>query len=155
MQEKVNKPSDKAIYKWFWKALDDYLSKNSLKQTKQRKVIVDEFLEMNPHVDAEQLYERLRKMGYAFGLATVYRTLNLLKEANLVDQLAFADGRSVFEVNAPGSHHDHLICVKCGVVVEFENEQIEQLQLGVAKKYGFILESHRLDLFGVCPKCIN
>ncbi|MDD9950880.1 MAG: transcriptional repressor [Zetaproteobacteria bacterium] len=154
MNKKVQSNSDETPYKWFWRALDDYLVKNSLKQTKQRKVIVQEFLAMNPHVDAEQLFERLRKMGYYFGLATVYRTLNLLKDANLVDQLAFSDGRSVFEVNTPDSHHDHLICTHCRKVVEFENEEIEKLQLKVAQHYGFSLESHRLDLFGRCPDCM-
>ena len=140
---------------WFWDGLDAYLSRNQLKQTKQRKLIVSQFLMMKTHVDAEELYESVRKEGHNIGLATIYRTLNLLKDAGLVEQSSFADGRAVFEVLKPGDHHDHLICVDCGKVVEFENEDIEDLQRKVAKEKGFDLTSHRLDLYGRCqtPSC--
>ena len=138
---------------WFWDGLDSYLSKNQLKQTKQRKVIVSHFLEMKPHVDAENLYESVRKKGYNIGLATIYRTLNLLKDAGLVEQNSFTDGRTFFEVSDPGNHHDHLVCTTCGKIVEFENKEIEDLQEMVAKEKGFILTSHRLDLYGKCLSC--
>lgn len=135
---------------WFWDGLDAYLARNQLKQTKQRKVIVDHFLRLNRHIEAEDLYASVRKKGHNIGLATVYRTLNLLKDAGLVEQSSFSDGRAVFELSKPGSHHDHLVCVECGRIVEFENKEIEDLQLQVAKKYGFKLSSHKLELYGHC-----
>lgn len=138
---------------WFWDSLDAYLARNQLKQTKQRKVIVHHFLNLNNHVDAEELYESVRQEGHNIGLATIYRTLNLLKDAGLVEQSSFADGRAVFELLQPGRHHDHLVCIDCGKIVEFENNSIEELQKKVALEKGFILTSHRLDLFGRCADC--
>ncbi len=138
---------------WFWDKLDQYLAKAQLKQSKQRNFIIEEFLRLNTHVSAEDLYSRLKSSEHNPGLATVYRTLNLLKEAGLVDQKQFSDGKAVFEILAPGTHHDHLICVACHKVIEFENDEIETLQEEVAKRYGFRLTHHSLDLFGYCTEC--
>ncbi|RYZ64204.1 MAG: transcriptional repressor, partial [Proteobacteria bacterium] len=132
-----------------------YLAKSQLKHSKQRNFIIEEFLSMNSHVSAEELYSQLKNMDHNPGLATVYRTLNLLKDAGLVDQKQFSDGKSVFEVMAPDSHHDHLICLLCHKVVEFENEEIERLQEQVAKKYNFKLTKHSLELFGHCSDCVK
>lgn len=137
---------------WFWETLDRHLQAKQLKQTRQRQDIVECFLGLGNHVEAEQLFQALRTRGLQVGLATVYRTLNLLKEAGLVEQKSFADGRSAFELVNPQEHHDHLVCVDCGVVLEFENEAIEKLQHAVASQFGFQLKSHRLDLFGTCQK---
>lgn len=145
-------PQNTTDFKWFWEELDRYLAAKGLKQTKQRRIIVDQFLKLNTHVDAEVLYGRIRNAGHDFGLATIYRTLNLLTEAGLAEQKSFTDGRSVFEVNLPDQHHDHLICLDCGHVLEFENQEIEDLQQKVASKYGFELKSHRLDLYGRCGR---
>lgn len=144
-------------YAWFWKGLDQYLADKKLKQTKQRNVIVSHFLNANDHVDAEGLHSMLKSSGFNIGLATVYRTLSLLKEAGLVEQRTFADGKAVYEVHNPDEHHDHLVCLDCGEVFEFENKQIEKLQTEVAKDAGFKLASHTLDLFGHCQKvkCSN
>lgn len=140
-------------YQWFWEGLDAYLARKGLKQTQQRKQIIELFLSKDDHIDAEELYELARRQGYHVGLATVYRTLNLLKDACLVSQNNFSDGRSVYELLKPGQHHDHLVCLSCGKVVEFENNEIESLQEKIAKEYGFVLISHRLDLLGHCSKC--
>lgn len=140
---------------WFWEALDLYLAKRQLKQTRQRRLIVDCFLRIDSHPDAEELHRKINKEGHKIGLATVYRTLNLLTEAGLVEQKSFQDGRSVYEVQEPDTHHDHLICGDCGKVVEFENAEIEALQEKIAADFGFRLKSHRLDLVGQCikPNC--
>jgi Fur family ferric uptake transcriptional regulator len=135
---------------WFWKDLDSYLLKNKLKQTKQRQLIVEEFLKLNPHVEADLLYSEMRKKGQTIGIATIYRTLNLLTDAKLVEQRVSQDGKSFFELSFPNSHHDHLTCLDCGKIVEFENNDIENLQLKVAGQYGFQLASHRLELYGFC-----
>ena len=137
-------------FAWFWEGLDQYLEQMGLKQTQQRRLIVQHFLAINSHVDAEELHRRVNGEGHDIGLATIYRTLNLLTEAGLIEQKSFQDGRSVFEVAHPGSHHDHLICTECGRVVEFEDQEIEDLQNKIASKYGIELKSHRLDLFGFC-----
>ena len=140
---------------WFVDQLNSYLGQHDLKQTKQRQIVVECFLRLNTHVDAEELHRVLNAEGHSIGLATIYRTLNLLKEAELVEQKSFADGRSIFEINQPDSHHDHLICDQCGAVFEFENSEIEVLQKSIAKTHHFELRDHRLDLFGKCliEKC--
>lgn len=140
-------------FSWFWKELDAFLVAQDLKQTKQRRIIVEKFLYLDTHIDAEQLYEVVRAEGHNIGLATVYRTLNLLKAAGLAEQQQFADGRAVFEVLVPHKHHDHLVCLDCGKVVEFTNDQIEKLQEQVAEENGFRLIDHRLDLYGRCRSC--
>ncbi|MBC7659964.1 MAG: transcriptional repressor [Chitinophagaceae bacterium] len=140
---------------WFWEKLNHYLAKSQLKHSKQRNFIIEEFLAMDSHVSAEELYSQLKNRDHNPGLATVYRTLNLLKDAGLVDQKQFSDGKSVFEVMAPDSHHDHLICLSCHKVIEFENEEIERLQELVAKKHSFKLTKHSLELFGHCSDCVK
>lgn len=146
--------SIKDEYSWFWDRLNVYLTKSNLKHSKQRNLIIEHFLDMNDHVSAEELHSHSREQGSSAGMATIYRTLNLLKDAGLVEQKQFADGKSVFELLRPDSHHDHLICTNCGRVIEFENEEIERLQEEIAKKFGMKLTHHSLDLFGVCvPSC--
>ena len=149
MQTVVGKGKD---FNWFWDKLESYLKAQDLKQTKQRKVIIEHFLNLDTHVDADNLHSAIRDSGHNIGLATIYRTLNLLMEAGLIEQQSFADGRAVFEVDRPGTHHDHLVCLDCGHVIEFENDQVEKIQQDIAEKYGFELRSHRHDLFGSCLK---
>lgn len=154
-KNKTKSQSGKDTFRWFWEALDSYLAEKNLKQTQQRRKLIELFLKMNTHVSAEELHEAARKAGHNIGLATIYRTLNLLAEADLVEQKSFVDGRHVYEVNMPGEHHDHLICLDCGAVIEFENEEIETLQEKIAQSRGFELKVHRLDLFGRCLKKDN
>lgn len=140
---------------WFWRKLDEHLKVKDLKQTKQRKLIVEELLHINDHIDAESLHKRIQEKDSGIGLATIYRTLSLLKEAGIIEEQKFADGRAVFEILDPNRHHDHLICIRCGKIIEFEDTTIERLQEEIAAKYGFKLISHRLDLYGRCqdPHC--
>lgn len=144
--------SKKDDYKWFWNSLNSYLAANQLKQSKQRNIVIETFLNSAKHIDAEKLHEILHAHNHNIGLATIYRTLNLLKEAKLVEQNSFGDGRSVFEINHPNDHHDHLVCLNCQKVIEFENDRIEALQLELTKNLGFELASHRLDLYAYCTK---
>lgn len=142
----------KSNNEWFWDRLNEYLVKENLKQSKQRNAIIELFLEMDDHVSAEDLHTYVREHNHNTGLATIYRTLNLLKDAGLVDQKQFADGKAVFEAILPDSHHDHLICTICDRVIEFENDEIERIQEEIALQHGLKLTSHRLDLFGECFK---
>ena len=150
----------KEEFGWFWDGLNVHLNRNQLKQTKQRRIILEEFLRLSGsdgitcnHVEAEDLHERVRSRGNNVGLATVYRTLNLLKDAGLVQQRSFVDGRSTFELLRPNSHHDHLICTECDTIIEFEDPVIEEQQRLVAERHNFVLTSHHLDMFGQCASC--
>jgi Fur family ferric uptake transcriptional regulator len=140
-------------YAWFWDRLDDYLKAHDLKQTSQRNIIVSKFLSMEKHVDIESLHSELRNNGENIGLATIYRTMNLLKNASLVEQHNFSDNKATFEVSHPHKHHDHLVCLICSKVEEFVNNEIEALQDSIAKERGFKLLDHRLELFGYCSEC--
>jgi Fur family ferric uptake transcriptional regulator len=131
-----------------WK---QYLQANSLNTTQQRETIVDQFLECRDHVSTDDLLEQTRKTNKKIGYATVYRTLKLLVEAGLAQQRDFGDGQTRYEIVS--HHHDHLICSKCALVLEFEDEEIEALQEKVAQRLGgFKIVHHRLELYGLCPK---
>lgn len=133
-----------------YQKLGDYLSRQKLKSTQQRKDIVDAFLQMQSrHVTIEELLEACRKTNAGIGYATVYRTLKLLVEAGIAEERQFQSGPAQFELESE-NHHDHLICTHCNRIVEFENARIESLQEKVAKDYKFELNSHKLMLYGVC-----
>ena len=119
-----------------------------LKLTDQRRVIARVLSEATDHPDVEQVYRRAAKLDPRISIATVYRTVKLLEEANILERHDFGDGRARYE-EASEEHHDHLIDVKTGEVVEFVNEEIERLQQEVARSLGYRLVGHRLELFGV------
>jgi len=104
------------------------------------------------HLSAEDVYKALLEKGEEIGLATVYRVLTQFEAAGLVCRHHFEGGQSVFELNR-GEHHDHLVCVKCGRVVEFFEEAIEERQRAIAERHGFTLEDHSLVIYGFCPHC--
>jgi Fur family ferric uptake transcriptional regulator len=129
----------------------DYLSEQGLNTTQQRELIVDQFLRCHDHVSIDELLARVRKRNRKVGYATVYRTLKLLVEAGLALQRQFGEGQARFEV--AGEHHDHLICAKCGLILEFEDDQIERLQDEIAQRLGnFKVIRHRHELYALCPK---
>ncbi len=144
-------PLSQMDHGWLWDQLDAYLARHGLRQTNQRKDIVNALIGMREkHVDAEKLHTTVKEMGLDIGLATIYRTLGLLREAGIVEQRSFTDGRAIFELSIPDEHHDHLICIDCGVVKEFENEEIEAIQVKIANSLGFSLSSHKLELYARC-----
>ncbi|MDA0272425.1 MAG: ferric iron uptake transcriptional regulator [Proteobacteria bacterium] len=104
------------------------------------------------HVSAEDVYKLLLQNGEEIGLATVYRVLTQFEQAGLVVRHNFEGGHSVFEL-ASDKHHDHIVCVRCGRVEEFADDEIEQLQKKVADKLGFELTDHNLNMYGMCPEC--
>ncbi|MBI1244674.1 MAG: transcriptional repressor [Alphaproteobacteria bacterium] len=119
-----------------------------LKMTGQRRVIARVLSEATDHPDVEQVYRRAAAIDPRISIATVYRTVKLFEEANILARLDFGDGRARYE-ETPEEHHDHLIDVKSGEVIEFHNEEIERLQREVARKLGYELVGHRLELYGV------
>ena len=103
----------------------------------------------NQHISAEDVYKILLDLGEEIGLATVYRVLNQFDDAGIVSRHHFEGGKSVFELSG-STHHDHLVCLKCGKVVEFEDEMIERRQLEIAQENGITLTNHSLYLYGEC-----
>jgi Fur family ferric uptake transcriptional regulator len=118
--------------------------------TEQRRVIARVLSDATAHPDAEELYRRASVVDPHISIATVYRTVKLFEDAGILERHDFRDGRSRYE-EIPESHHDHLIDVQSGRVVEFRNEDIEKLQRLIAEELGFELVAHRLELYGV-PK---
>ena len=134
--------------------LNDYVKLKSLKSTKQRDAIVKTFFDYGTeHIKIEELLAKSRKKNPKIGYATVYRTLMLLVEAGVALQRQFGNGQSQFELNHENQHHDHMICTSCGLIVEFKNNTIEDLQKQVAKKHHFNLSAHKMELYGVCQDC--
>ena len=121
-----------------------------LRMTDQRRVIARVLSDAADHPDAEELYRRASTIDPHISIATVYRTVKLFEDAGILERHDFRDGRSRYE-EVPESHHDHLIDVATGSVIEFRNEDIEKLQRRVAEELGFELIDHRLELYGV-PK---
>ena len=131
----------------------DYLLTQGLKSTQQRELILEEFLRAGSHLSTEDLYLRLRKKNPRIGYATVHRTLKLFAECGIAEQRHFGDGQARYEASSQDEHHDHLICLSCGRIVEFEDARIEKLQVEVAADHGFTIERHRLELYGTCQDC--
>ena len=128
------------------------LKQAGLKVTLPRMKIL-EILEQSEehHLSAEDIYKALIDLGEDIGLATIYRVLTQFETASIVNRHHFETGQAVFELNK-GSHHDHLICVKCGKIVEFVDEEIEEKQKSIAKNAGFRITDHALIIYGICDK---
>ena len=131
----------------------EFMLDKGLKSTRQREVILDEFLRVGSNISTEELYLRLRRKTPQIGYATVHRTLKLFAECGIAEQRHFGDGQARYEASDLDEHHDHLICVTCGKIVEFEDPRIERLQEEVARQHGFSIERHRLELYGCCESC--
>jgi Fur family ferric uptake transcriptional regulator len=120
--------------------------------TSQRRLIAETLLSSSKHLGAEELFYLVHKKNPRIGLATVYRTLQIMRENGIIEKRDFGDGCSRYE-DRKDMHHDHLICMKCGNVIEFDEPTIENLQMKVAEKKRFKVVTHRLELFGYCNKC--
>ncbi len=140
-------------FEHFRDLLQQYMAKKGLRSTDQRRLIIETFFEAPNHVSIEELLAVVRDKDPRVGYATVYRTLKLLAECGVAFERRFGDGLTRYELADDTSHHDHLICVECGSITEFEEPQIEVLQESIAAKYGFELRSHKHEMYGVCPDC--
>ena len=128
--------------------LEKLCLEKGLRMTDQRRVIARVLSEALDHPDVDQVYRRASGIDPRISIATVYRTVRLFEEANILERHDFGDGRARYE-EAPSEHHDHLIDVQTGEVVEFVDEEIEKLQQAIAKRLGYRLVDHRLELYGV------
>ena len=131
--------------------LTEHLARHGLKQTHQREAILDAFISADGHLTSEEIHELVRKESPDIGAATVYRTLKLFVDAGVANASTFRDGVTVYEHEL--HHHDHLICLGCGQIIEWECDEIEALQLQIARDHGYRLTRHRHHLFGYCPRC--
>ena len=120
-----------------------------MKMTDQRRVIARVLSDSTDHPDVEDVYRRASEIDPKISIATVYRTLRLFDIANIIDRHDFGDGRARYEVAAEGSHHHHLIDMKTGDVLEFENEELESIKRQIARELGYQLVGERLELYGV------
>ena len=133
--------------------LEEYISENNLKITKQRRIVLKVFLESKDHLSVEELYNKVLKTEPKIGLATVYRTLALLTKSGLALEMDFGDGQKRYESSYRSVHLDHMVCTKCGKILEFNHPLIEKYQDEVAEQNNFKITSHKLDLFGLCQDC--
>lgn len=135
------------------KVFRGYLQTKGLKYTMPREEILAIFLSIEKHVTAQELYENVHKKFSSIGYATVYRTLKHLSACGLCREVGL-DARSVRYEHLYGhSHHDHLICTKCGKIIEIVDKDIERIQERLYRKYGFIPQRHKFELYGECAGC--
>ncbi len=132
---------------------EDYLTKQGLNLTKQRETILRCLTEADQHLTAEQIYDQVKKKDASVGRATVFRTIKLLQECGLVDEIASLRGSAKFELKADRPHHDHMICVECGRILEFQSPMMEKFQDEAIRKQGFTALWHRHEIFGRCKLC--
>ena len=128
--------------------IENLCMEKGMKMTGQRRIIARVLSEATDHPDVEEVYRRAVRLDPRISIATVYRTVRLFEEASILERRDFGDGRSRYE-EAGEEHHDHLIDVQSGKVIEFRSQEIEALQRTVAEQHGYKLVGHRLELFGV------
>ena len=134
--------------------LAGYLERKGLRSTNQRRLVSEVFFRSNGHLSIDDVLTLAREQDPGLGYATVYRTLKLLVECGLASERHFENAVTRYEVTTGSEHHhDHLICVECRRIVEFEDEAIESAQDEVAARHGFTLVSHKHELYGVCAQC--
>jgi Fur family ferric uptake transcriptional regulator len=131
-----------------------HVARGGLNHSRTRDAVVEAFLATPGHVSVEELTAIVRGRGPAVGYSTVYRTMKLLAECGLAAPHDFGDGLTRYERALERAHHDHLICTGCGAILEFEDSGIEELQKAVARRHGFEVASHKLELYGRCASCI-
>ncbi|MEN4052436.1 MULTISPECIES: Fur family transcriptional regulator [Sulfurimonas] len=141
-------------YKQLLEDFKTLLKKNNLKFTIQREVILETLYNSNEHLTPEALHHLIqeRHPNLKTGIATVYRTLSLLEDSNVVTSLSFGAQGKKYELGAK-EHHDHLICTECGEITEFVDEQIEKRQHAITDELGFKMLDHSMQIYGICKKC--
>lgn len=141
------------------KKFDDYkeelkkiVKSKGLKYSTQREDVLKVLYNSKQHLTPEEIYSKVKKINKNIGLATVYRALSFLETEGLVSSISFGVEGKKYELNR-GHHHDHMICLNCGKIIEFYDEELESLQKEIAKKHGFELITHELNMYGICKDC--
>lgn len=146
MTESLQNPLQKPV-----QTFGDYLRHHNLTLTRQREDILATFLGAGQHISAEDLAAQVRAVNPRVGLSTVYRTLKLLVECELAEEHHFAGDVTLYEPLQ--RHHEHMICLTCSQIFEFEDEELEELKARIAERHGFKMVRHTLHLYGVCSAC--
>jgi Fur family ferric uptake transcriptional regulator len=133
--------------------LNAYMERKGLRSTNQRRLVSDVFFRKGGHLSIDDVLALVRESDPKVGYATVYRTLKLLVECGLANERQFGGTVTRFEIARHDDHHDHLICLQCKRIVEFEDGEVEQLQEALAKSHGFRLVRHKHELYGLCEVC--
>lgn len=131
-----------------------FIKSNNLKSSKRRDLVFDFVTQTKGHFTADEIYQALLKIDPEIGIATVYRTIRLLVDCGVLIEHTFSEKKGFFEVNEVNSkHHDHLICNTCGKIIEFHCDIIENHQQRIAEQHQFKINSHKLEIYGVCSEC--
>jgi len=133
--------------------LESFMNRRGLRSTGQRRLIIDKLFDATEHITIDGLLHEVRAIDPKVGYATVYRTLKMLTESGVVQEHKFGDGHTRYELADSEHHHDHLICLECGKITEFEEPAIEELQERVAARHGFQVQAHKHELYGRCADC--
>lgn len=139
---------EKNIYK-------NYIIKNSIRESKQREKILEIFLLTEGHSTIYELFENVKKEYKEIGIATIYRAMKIFCDAGLAEEVDVGDGNKRYEHKYNHKHHDHLICIHCGKIIEFSNDNIEKLQNDICNKIEFKPITHSLQIRGICKECNN
>ncbi|HLC16360.1 MAG TPA: Fur family transcriptional regulator [Thermodesulfovibrionia bacterium] len=131
----------------------EFLQNNELRYTKEREEILQGILSMQGHFDTEELLIQLRKQNCKASLASIYRTIPLLIQSGLIEEVIKTEKHTRYEVKYGKEHHDHMICQRCGKLIEFYSDKLEQLQNEIAHSYDFMPVSHILEIKGYCFEC--
>lgn len=132
---------------------NNFSKKHRLKSSQKRLFIIDYFLKQDKHYSVEELYNNIKNRMPGIGYSTVYRALKLLVSRGLAAERNFEKGLTRFEPVHKEGHHDHLVCIRCGAIIEFTNPAIEKIQNKIAKEYKFTVTDHKLEIYGLCQKC--
>jgi Fur family ferric uptake transcriptional regulator len=133
--------------------LTEYLREKNLKITPHRELILEIFLDQEGHRSVEDIYKSVKQQDPRVGYTTVYRTMKLLTECGLAREIDLADGITRYEHLFNHEHHDHMICMECGISIEFLNPEIEAIQDVASRQLGFKVADHKLQIYGLCRKC--
>jgi len=148
MQTQLSPPEETPLSRF-----RSYLRRRNLRMTPERRSVLEVILSREGHFDAEELLTFLKRRNRRVSRATLYRTLDHLREAGLVRMHRFGPGQALFEHNYGRQHHDHMVCNRCQRVIEFVNEDIERLQEEMCTLHGFHSTSHVMQIFGICRDC--
>jgi Fur family ferric uptake transcriptional regulator len=131
----------------------EYLGQKNLKVTPHRELILENFIENEGHRSVDDIYRVVREKDPRIGYTTVYRTMKLLADSGLAREIDLADGITRYEHLYNHAHHDHMICMQCGLSIEFYNAEIEAVQDAASEQLGFRVQDHRLQIYGFCRDC--
>ncbi len=147
-KQKISRKEMKNLVEQF----KNHIRLKGLKFTPQREKIFKEIIRTKGHFEIEELVQKIKKKNIPASRATVYRTLNIIKDLGFIEEVIKFKNKTIYEVSIH-HHHDHLICTNCGKIIEFHEEEIEKLQDKICEMYDFLPKFHRLEIFGLCSEC--